>query len=464
MILRASLLAFAVLLGLMSPAGAGGAAVLLEIKGPIGPATSDYVSRGLETAAAEGATVVILQMDTPGGLDTSMREIIQAILASPVPVVSYVAPSGAHAASAGTFISYASHVAAMAPGTNLGAATPVAVGGPGMPPRPPDRDPDDGKGTDSEEKSKDKGAEPMKPAASAASPMERKVESDARAYIRSLAQMRGRNADWGEKAVSEAASLSAEEALRENVIDLMATDIRDLLAKLDGREVVVSGEPRRLETSALGVTPVKADWRTQFLAVITNPNVAYILMLIGIYGLLFEFYSPGLVGPGVIGGICLLLALYAFHVLPVDYTGLALTLLGVALMAAEAFLPSFGILGIGGIAAFVVGSVMLMDTDVPGFTIAWQLVGTIALAAGGVLMAVLTLLARSRRRAVVAGPEQMINDSGPVLHWAGHEGTVRIHGEIWRARAEASLSPGQQVRVVRIDGLTLDVEPDNQRR
>lgn len=221
--------------------------MLLEIKGPIGPATSDYVSRGIERAAAEGATVVILQIDTPGGLDTSMREIIQAILASPVPVVSYVAPSGAHAASAGTFISYASHVAAMAPGTNLGAATPVAVGGPGMPPRPADPVSDDGKVPDSEEKSKDTRSEPAAPSAS---PMERKVESDARAYIRSLAQMRGRNADWGEKAVTEAASLSAEEALRENVIDLMATDIRDLLAKLDGREVVVSGEPRRLETSA----------------------------------------------------------------------------------------------------------------------------------------------------------------------------------------------------------------------
>lgn len=290
------------------------------------------------------------------------------------------------------------------------------------------------------------------------------MESDARAYIRGLAQLRGRNVEWAEKAVKEAASLSAEEALQENVIDLIADDVPDLLTKLNGREVVVQGKPRILETSGLDVTPIKADWRTEFLAIITNPNVAYILMLIGIYGLLFEFYSPGLIGPGVIGGICLLLALYAFHVLPVNYTGLALIALGVALMAAEVFLPSFGILGIGGIAAFVIGSVMLMDSDVPGFTIAWQLIGSIAFVAGGALMLVLILLARSRRRAVVSGPEDMIDDIGPVLDWAGNQGRVRIHGEIWRARAEGAMSPGQSVRVVGIDGLTLEVEPENNRR
>ncbi len=458
MALRTLLFGFGLLLGLLSPARSDNTAVLLDIKGPIGPATSDHVSRGLEKAAEQDATVFILRMDTPGGLDSSMREIIQAILASPVPVVSYVAPSGARAASAGTYISYASHVAAMAPGTNLGAATPVQIGGPGMPPLSPPKAPGNDE-KETEKNAKDAPAESAPPSA-----MRRKVESDARAYIRSLAQMRGRNVEWAEKAVKEAASLSADEALRENVIDLIADDVPDLLAKLDGREVVVQSKPRRLETSGLGVTYLKADWRTELLAVITNPNVAYILMLIGIYGLLFEFYSPGLVGPGVIGAICLLLALYAFHVLPVSYTGLALTLLGVALMVAEAFLPSFGILGIGGIAAFVIGSIMLMDSDVPGFTIAWQLIGSVALGAGGLLMLVLTLLARSRRRAVVSGPEDMIDDSGPVLDWAGNEGTVRIHGEIWRARAEGSISPGQHVRVVGIDGLTLDVEPDNQRR
>jgi membrane-bound serine protease (ClpP class) len=290
------------------------------------------------------------------------------------------------------------------------------------------------------------------------------VESYARAYHLGLAQMRGRNGEWADKAETEAASLSAEEALLENDNDLMADDVPDLLTKLNGREIVVAGMPRLLVTAGLGVTPLEADWRTKLLSVITNPNVAYILMLIGIYGLLFEFYSPGLVGPGVIGGICLLLALYAFHVLPVDYTGLALTLLGVALMVAEAFLPSFGILGIGGIAAFVIGSIMLMDSDVPGFTIAWQLIGSIALVAGGLLMLVVSLLARSRRRAVVSGPEDMIDDIGPVLDWTGNEGRVRIHGEIWRARFDGTVSPGQDVRVVGIDGLTLEVEPDNHRR
>jgi len=458
MTLRPLLFTLILGLGLLSPARAGNMAVLLEIKGPIGPATSDYVSRGLEKAAKQGATLIILQMDTPGGLDSSMRDIIQAILASPIPVVSFVAPSGARAASAGTYISYASHVAAMAPGTNLGAATPVQIGGPGMPSPSPSQAPE--KDTqDTDKNGKHALPEPTSPSA-----MEKKVESDARAYIRSLAQLRGRNVEWAEKAVKEAASLSAEEALSEKVIDLIADDVPDLLTKLDGREVVVQGKPRRLETSGLGVTHVKADWRNELLSVITNPNVAYILMLIGIYGLLFEFYSPGLVGPGVIGGICLLLALYAFHVLPVNYTGLALTALGVALMAAEAFLPSFGILGIGGIAAFVIGSIMLMDSDIPGFTIAWQLIGSIAFIAGALLMLVLTLLTRSRRRSVVAGPENMIDDIGPVLDWKGNEGRVRIHGEIWRARADNTIAPGQHVRVVGIDGLTLDVEPENQRR
>jgi membrane-bound serine protease (ClpP class) len=450
----------------LSGAGSGGSAVLLDIKRPIGPATSDYLVRGLEKAEDRGAELVILRMDTPGGLDTSMREIIRAILASPVPVVSYVAPSGSRAASAGTYISYASHVAAMAPGTNLGAATPVQIGGPGLPQMPrdqdkdKDKDKDKGKGEDGSEETPD-----TPPKSDGAKPtLSDKAVNDAVAYIRSLAQLRGRNVEWAEKAVLSASTLTAEEARREGVIEVVADNVEDLLAKLDGWEVTIEGQTRRLETTALGIVALEPDWRTELLAIITNPNVAYILMLIGIYGLLFEFYSPGLVGPGVIGAICLLLALYAFHVLPVDYTGLALILLGLALMIAEAFMPSFGVLGIGGIAAFVIGSIMLMDTEVPGFTVAWQLIGSIAFFAGGMLLIMVTMLMRSRRRAVVTGPEEMIDSAGAVLDWAGEEGHVRIHGEVWRARASGPIAQGKRVRVTRIDGLTLEVEPEPKRR
>jgi membrane-bound serine protease (ClpP class) len=291
-----------------------------------------------------------------------------------------------------------------------------------------------------------------------------KAVNDAVAFIRSLAQLRGRNVEWAEKAVREAATLSAEEALKAGVIDVIATDIADLEAKIDGREVVVGGRTQRLATAKIENVRIVPDWRTKFLAVITNPNVAYILMLIGIYGLLFEFYSPGMVAPGVIGGICLLLALYALHVLPIDYTGLALTLLGLALMLSELFLPSFGVLGLGGLVAFVIGSIMLIDTDVPGFTVAWQLIGAVAVVAGLVFMTIGTVVVRARRRAVVAGPEQMVGLVGPVLQWSGNEGLVRVRGEIWRARASAPLTRGQFVKVTGLDGLSVTVTPETQEK
>jgi membrane-bound serine protease (ClpP class) len=476
--------------GMVSGAGDGDrGAVVLTIDGAIGPASSDYFIRGVAKAAERGAPLVILRMDTPGGLDTSMRSIIREILAAPMPIATFVAPSGARAASAGTYILYASHVAAMAPGTNLGAATPVQIGGGGMQPPAEEQQQPRRRGRDdadtpaprndenaaaSEDGGENDAGQPQQEEEAAGDDteapgragMSEKVIEDAVAYIRSLAQLRDRNPDWAEKAVREAASLSASDAAEMNVIDLIATDVRDLLDKLDGREVTVQGVSRTLETADLPFETLEPDWRTQFLAIITNPNVAYILMLIGIYGILFEFYSPGLVGPGVIGGISLILALYAFQILPVNYGGLALTLLGVALIIAETVTPAFGILGIGGIAAFVLGSVMLIDTDVPGFEIAWELIGGVALVASILLLTTLTMLMRARNRAVVSGMEQMIGSTGEVRDWSETQGSIMVHGERWRARSDLPLVPGQSVKVIKAEGLTLDVrpEPETERR
>lgn len=437
---------FAIAGALRAPLAAqtGRAALVAEVDGAIGPATVEYVSRAIETAGTRNAALVILRMDTPGGLSTSMREIIQQIIAAPVPVVTYVAPSGARAASAGTYILYASHVAAMAPGTNLGAATPVQVGG-GFP------SPTGGKDKTAD---RDDGTDGKK----AGHPdLADKSVNDAIAYIRSLAQMRGRNVGWAEEAVRSAASLSAEDALARRVIDVMAPDIPALLAMIDGRTVSVAGGETTLATTGMTVEPFAPDWRIRLLAAITDPNLAYILMLIGIYGLIFEFYSPGTVIPGVAGAVSLLLALYAFQVLPVNYVGLALILFGTALMVAEAFVPSFGALGLGGIVAFTVGSVMLMDTDVPGFTVSPLLIGSVAAVTSLLFLAVLVMVMRARRRAVVAGPEEMIGSRAVVIDWDGRRGRVRAHGEIWQARADAALEPGRDVAVRAIDGLTLVV-------
>ncbi|HXA54124.1 MAG TPA: nodulation protein NfeD, partial [Solirubrobacteraceae bacterium] len=357
-----------------TPAAAGssappGTATVLEINGPIGPATSRYVVRGIDSARERGSRLVVLELDTPGGLDSAMRDIIRAILASPVPVASYVTPSGARAASAGTYILYASHVAAMAPATNLGAATPVSIGGEPEAPSPPIEPP--GKPTDKGGGGAPGGSAPPSPAGSA---MERKVVNDAVAYIRGLAELRGRNADWAEQAVRGAASLTASAALEQKVIDLIAHDLPDLLARSDGREVHLGERTVKLATRDLAVVSVKPDWRTELLAVITNPTVAYGLMLIGIWGLLLEGYNPGAVLPGVAGSICLLIALFAFQILSVNYAGLALLLLGTGMIIAEFFFPTYGSLGAGGLIAFVVGSLILFDTDVPGMRVGRPLI------------------------------------------------------------------------------------------
>lgn len=435
--------------------------VLLNIKGAIGPVTDDYVRAGLARAKDTQAALVVLRMDTPGGLDTSMREIIQEIIASPIPVATYVAPSGARAASAGTYIFYASHVAAMAPGTNLGAATPVRIGGPGpggdeKPRDEPAKSKDKAK---DDAKNKDKGSDKEKPALGNDA-MTHKTVNDAVAYIRGLAQMRGRNAEWAEKAVREAASLYAEEALKLKVADLIAVDLNDLLEKVDGRQVEVQGKKVRLAVKGAAVETIEPDWRQKLLAVITDPNVAYILMMLGVYGLFFELWNPGYVLPGVIGGICLLLALYAFQVLPVNYAGLGLILLGIAFIVAEAFMPSFGALGIGGVVAFVVGSIILLDTGVEGYDVAWQLIMVVALLSSAIVFGIVTLAMRARNRAVVSGSEQLLGATGEALERFADEGSVQVHGERWRARTRVPIVRGQRIRVVGRDGLTLIVEPE----
>jgi membrane-bound serine protease (ClpP class) len=429
-------------------------AVLIPVTGPIGPATSDFFVRALRDAGEAHARVVVATIDTPGGLDTAMRDMIQAILASNVPVVAYVSPRGARAASAGTYLVYASHVAAMAPATNLGAATPVQIGGaPGGDDRRPPRG-----GPEAPEGEPETSPTPPVPGDA----LERKVVNDAVAYIRSLAELRGRNADWAETAVREGASLSASEALKKGVIELMADDLPGLMAALDGRTVRLPMGDVALRTAGLTLRTVEQDWRTRLLSLITNPNVAYLLMLIGIYGLLLEGYNPGTVLPGVVGAICLLLALFAFQVLSVNYAGLALIALGVLLIIAESFAPSFGALGLGGIVAFVIGSVMLLDRDVPGFSIAWQLVGVMGLAGSLVLLAIVSFAVRARRRPVVSGSEGLLAERAEAIEAFETRGLVRVHGELWDATSRTPVRAGQRVRILSRDGLTLLVEPESE--
>ncbi|MGR9074280.1 MAG: NfeD family protein [Gammaproteobacteria bacterium] len=435
------------------PAGnaSGGTVMLLTVDDAIGPATVNYLEQSLDRAAETGAVCVLIRIDTPGGLDSSMRAIIKKIIASPVPVATYVAPGGARAASAGTYILYASHIAAMAPATNLGAATPVQIAGPeGV--EPQKRKPGAGEETGEKTGSSESG-----------SAMEHKMVNDAVAYIRSLARMRGRNADWAEKAVREAASLPAEEALALNVIDLIARNETELLEKIDGRKINILGEDIVLATGSAAVDRVDPDWRNELLTVITNPNIAYILMLIGIYGLILEFYNPGAVVPGTIGGICLLLAMFAFQLLPINYAGMGLILLGIVLMIAESFAPGFGILGLGGVVAFVIGSVILMDSDAPGFRINLGLVGGFALSSAAFFILALGMLLKSRHKPVVSGREELIGAVGVALDDFPAEGPVRIHSEHWLARSDGPVQKNQKVRVNGLDGLVLLVTPVNQK-
>jgi membrane-bound serine protease (ClpP class) len=410
----------------------------LEIRGAIGPASSDFLLRALERARERNAQLVVVEIDTPGGLDTAMRDMVQGILASPVPVVLYVAPSGARAASAGTYLLYASHIAAMAPATSLGAATPVQLGG--------------GSAAEPDRKREGNDDEPSTAA-------ERKAINDAVAFIRGLAELRNRNVDWAEAAVRKAVSLTAAAALEQKVIDVVATDLPDLLRQLDGKRVTTRFGVVELKTEGLLIEEFTANWRTRLLSVLTNPNVAYFLMLAGIYGLLLEGYNPGAIVPGVVGAVSLLLALYAFQILSVNYAGLALIGLGIVLIAGEAFAPSFGALGIGGIVAFVAGSVLLFDGDVPGFQVARGLIGGTAAAAGVIMLLTVGVFMRARRARVVTGVEQMLAEPAVALEDFVDTGLVDIHGETWRAVSQTPVSKGQRLRVLRVDGLTLRVAP-----
>ncbi len=467
-------------------------AMVLTVEGAVGPAMADFIIRNLDRADQRGAPLVVLKMDTPGGLDTSMRDIIRAILASPVPVATWVAPSGARAASAGTYILYASHVAAMAPATNLGAATPVAIGGgggggddeggSGSPfggSAEEDRSEgaqDDAAGSDSPEAT-EPGTDPAQdeardapaeedtadpaardPPRTPGSASEAKAINDAVAYIRGLAEMRGRNADWAERAVREAVSLTATDAAEENVIDFTAENLGQLFAQADGMTVKMADGEITLETDGIAHEEVEPDWRTQILSVITNPNVALILMLVGVYGIIFEFLNPGVLIPGTIGGISLILGLYSLALLPLNYAGAGLILLGLALIVAEAFAPSFGILGIGGTVALVLGAVILVDTDAPGVDISIPLVAGVAMAGVISTFIVAWLARRSFSARIVSGAEEMIGARGNITDWTGTRGHVFVHGERWQAEGPAGLAPEDEVRVTAMDGLLLSVE------
>ncbi|MBI3157435.1 MAG: nodulation protein NfeD [Burkholderiales bacterium] len=442
----------ALLLLLAAPARAGAPVTVLEVHDAIGPASADYIVRGIDKAAAAGAPLVVIRLDTPGGLDTAMRQIIQAILNAPLPVAVHVAPEGARAASAGTYILYAAHIAAMAPATTLGAATPVAIGIGGM--RPPGPPAPEGK-----EGEADRPASPASPTAPTDASGAKAIH-DAAAFIRGLAQLRGRNADWAERAVRDAVSLTADEALAQGVIDVVAGDVDELLARIDGRSVRVRDADRVLATAGLAHELLPPDARQRLLAVIANPSFALVLMMIGLYGLIFEFSQPGFGVAGVTGAICLLLGLFALQMLPVNYAGLALIVLGLALMAAELVSPGFGIFGGGGVIAFVAGALLLFDRDVPGFGVP---LGLIVLLAGTTLATVLAaggMALKARRRPVVSGVEELVGTRGVVSEVDGDEAWVQLHGERWRAHAAAPLSVGQPVRVRAVHGLVLDVEPD----
>ena len=442
------ILVLLVTIAVMAPtfAQSNNSVIVSDISGVIGVATTRQLTLALDQAKAKQAEALIIRLDTPGGLVSSTRELIKQIIASPIPIVVYVAPSGARAASAGTFLVYAAHVAAMAPGTNLGAATPIEIGSiPGLP--PPRRD---------EPKKNGKDASGTQPQTAA----ERKSVNDVVALLRSLAQLRNRNIDFAEKAVRDAATLTAEDAHKEAVIEIVASDMGDLLAQLDGRKVMMGGVEKTLATKTAQIVTVEPDLRTLLLSVISNPNVAFLLMMIGFYGIILEFWNPGTFVPGVVGGISLILALIGLSALPVNYGALGLLVFGIALMIGEVFTPGIGVLGIGGLAAFVAGAYFLIEGAGADIDIAISLPLILGVAATTVLLifGVIAAAIKARRRPALTGAEQIIGSTGEVIAWQGTAGQVRVLGEVWTARATNPIQPGNTIRVVGREGLTLIVE------
>ena len=437
---------------------------VVGLQGAIGPAYADYFIRALERGEEEGIDLLVLRLDTPGGLDKSMRDMIKAILASRVPVATYVAPNGSRAASAGTYIMYASHVAAMAPATNIGSSTPVSIGGEGGSPFPipgapdPVGGEDDGEDTEADDAEDGDGEDAPADVPQSGTAMERKVVNDAVSYIKGLAELRGRNVEWAEATVREASNLTASEALALNVIDIVADDLSSLLADVNGRTVNAAGMDVVIDTTEANIEFIEPDWRYELLGVITDPNVAYILLMIGIYGLILEFYNPGMGIGAVVGVICLLLGAFALQMLPINYAGLALLIVGIGLLAAEAFSPSFGVFGVGGVIAFVIGSIILMDTDLPGYQISYPIIAAFAFVSVGVAVFALGAALRARKARSATGKESMIGGRAEVIDDFEGEGRVRAFGEVWQARGEEPLEKGDRVEIVGVDGVWVHVE------